>query len=100
MSPTYAVVLIYRFVHVSVTQFVYQFVECLEWKPTVAVEIETTLYNKFSKALHYTTRYTLQPYVRHSIGDYNVTIISIQKPQSPLLSKKFAVSAEDSVIIP
>lgn len=46
--------------------------------------------NKFSKA-----RYTVQPYLKHNIGDFSL-YISVQKLQFPLLGKKFAISAEDS----
>lgn len=82
------------FVDVPVIQIVYRIVDYVEWKPAITVEIETTRYNKVSK-----TRSTLQPDVRHSVSDFNVTITSMQKPLSPLLGKKFAMSAEDSVAI-
>ncbi|VDP05115.1 unnamed protein product [Heligmosomoides polygyrus] len=45
-------------------------------------------------------KHEMQPYIEETVGDFKFTFISMQKPQSSLMDRRFAMSTEESLVIP
>ena len=84
----------YRFVYVPRSKTVYTVVQCVDWNPTVTIDVEATIF-KVTKSQH-----TLEPYVEQNISDFKMTVISVQKPVSVFMNRKFALSPVESFVIP
>lgn len=86
----------YRVAHVPRNQQVYEVIDCSEWKPSVHIEIAMTIYNKVQQK----EKMILQPYVTEKFENFEITAISVQKPQLAVLDKRFALSNSGSLMIP
>lgn len=85
----------YRVAHVPRSEQVYEIVECAEWKPSVHIEVKMNIYNKVLQK-----DIIFQPYVPQNFDSFTITAISVQKPQLAILSRRFALSQTDSLLIP
>ncbi|KAK6030959.1 hypothetical protein OSTOST_02896 [Ostertagia ostertagi] len=85
----------YRIAHIPRSNFVYEVVECMEWKPIVRLRVQISLYNiNISRTL------ALRPYIPQKIEDIAVTVISLAKPTSPILHSRFAVTSNEILAVP
>ncbi|EPB78823.1 hypothetical protein ANCCEY_02102 [Ancylostoma ceylanicum] len=85
----------YRVAHVPISDAVYEVVECSEWVPSIHVEVESTLYQETQKE-----DVLLQPYVTYRFHNFNITATSVQKPALSILNSRFALSENESLILP
>ncbi|VDL84707.1 unnamed protein product [Nippostrongylus brasiliensis] len=67
----------------------------MEWKPLVNIRVRVSLYNK-----HTYKTLSLKPYVTHKIDNIAFTVISLSKPVSSLLTRKFAIANPVTLVIP
>ncbi|KAK6030783.1 hypothetical protein OSTOST_03075, partial [Ostertagia ostertagi] len=85
----------YRIAHIPRSKFVYEVVECMEWKPIVRLRVHISLYNtNVSRTL------VLRPYIPQKVDDITITVISLAKPTSPILHSKFAVTSSEILAMP
>ncbi|CAJ0606944.1 unnamed protein product [Cylicocyclus nassatus] len=84
-----------RIAHVPISDTVYEIVNCIEWKPVIQIEMDFMLYNKGK-----IKQFDLEPYLMHKHEEISLTVISIVKPHSPLMDKRFALSSRESIILP
>ncbi|VDK43992.1 unnamed protein product [Cylicostephanus goldi] len=85
----------YRVAHVPRNTDVYEVMDCLEWKPSVNISLQLTLFNRVvSKQL------ILLPYVTQKFEEIEFTAISVHKPALPILHRRFAVSETNALSIP
>ncbi|KAK6760857.1 hypothetical protein RB195_022068 [Necator americanus] len=84
-----------RLAQVPKSKSVFEIVRCMEWTPTVQVDIEITMYNRAKEML-----IILTPYVTHKYEELSITAVSIQKPHFPLIDRRFAVSENEALMLP
>ncbi|KAK6763356.1 hypothetical protein RB195_023891 [Necator americanus] len=77
------------------SKLVFEIVLYMEWTPTVQVDIEITMYNRGKEK-----SIILTPYVTHKYDELSITAVSIQKPNFPLMDRRFAVSENDALMLP
>ena len=84
-----------RIAHIPQSETVYEVIGCTEWRPFIQLEVEFTLYNKGKLK-----RFELKPYLTEKLGEISVTVISLQKPHSTLMDKRFAIAASEAFMLP
>ncbi|KAK6736395.1 hypothetical protein RB195_019213 [Necator americanus] len=85
-----------RIAHVpKKTQTVFEVVSCMEWQPVIQIDVDFMLYNKGKLK-----SFSLQPYVTQKYDELSLTVISLQKPHSPLMDKRFAVTPMEAMMLP
>ncbi|KAK6750546.1 hypothetical protein RB195_002489 [Necator americanus] len=85
-----------RIAHVpKKTQTVFEVVSCMEWQPVIQIDVDFMLYNKGKLK-----SFSLQPYVTQKYDELSLTVISLQKPHSPLMDKRFAVTPMKAMMLP
>ncbi|EYC34827.1 hypothetical protein Y032_1370g3851, partial [Ancylostoma ceylanicum] len=87
--------LFYRVAHIPVSKDVYEVFKCQDWIPRIQVEIRSQLFG-----VNETKNYTIQPYVESKLSTMNVTVLSIRKPDQPLINRRFAQSNHSTIILP
>ncbi|WKX93844.1 hypothetical protein Q1695_011255 [Nippostrongylus brasiliensis] len=85
----------YRVIHKPESARVYEVIHCNHWTPTVKLDVEITIANDTRFLNH-----SFVPYVTETLGNLNVTVASIQKPSESLDGKRFAVSGNQSYLLP
>lgn len=85
----------YKVAHIPISRAVFEVIECREWIPDIQVELESTLMkeNKEETLL-------LEPYMTSTFHNFNITAVSVQKPSLAILTRRFAVSRNTSVLLP
>ncbi|KAK6029223.1 hypothetical protein OSTOST_04667 [Ostertagia ostertagi] len=66
----------FRVIHVPISPNVYEIFECSAWDPIIKIDATIRIYNE-----QRTERLTLLPYTTASFGNFNFTVISLQKMQ-------------------
>ncbi|KAK6760985.1 hypothetical protein RB195_022163 [Necator americanus] len=85
-----------RIAHVSKkTQTVFEVVSCIEWQPVIQIDVDFMLYNEGKLK-----SFSLQPYATQKYDELSLTVISLQKPHSPLMDKRFAVTPMEAMMLP
>ncbi|KAK6760738.1 hypothetical protein RB195_021983 [Necator americanus] len=85
-----------RIAHVpKKTQTVFEVVSCMEWQPVIQIDVDLMLYNKGKLK-----SFSLQPYVTQKYDELSSTVIFLQKPHSPLMDKRFAVTPMEAIMLP
>ncbi|KHJ93252.1 integrase core domain protein [Oesophagostomum dentatum] len=87
--------LFYRVAHIPTSHQIYEVFTCQEWSPLIQLEVETQFFGKKE-----TRDFSLLPYVETSINAMNMTVLSVQMPSHSLLSRRFAQSAKETIILP
>lgn len=85
----------YRIAHVPVNDVVYKISRCMEWKPRIQLKVKMSLNNQIVD-----TTLRLVPYLSHRIQDVSFNVVSVAKPNCPLLSSTFALAHNEGLIIP
>ncbi|KAK6031901.1 hypothetical protein OSTOST_01931 [Ostertagia ostertagi] len=80
-----------RVAQIPMSKSVFEIVTCEEWVPLI--EFEFINYIK-------TRQFSLMPYITQSYEEISLTVISIQKPNTPLFDQRFAISEKEALIIP
>ncbi|EYC08944.1 hypothetical protein Y032_0063g3446 [Ancylostoma ceylanicum] len=84
-----------RLAHIPQTKIAYEVVSCLNWEPVVEISIEIMLHKVVK-----TKEFALQPYATKKLNEISITIISLQKPYSPLMENKFVLSEKETLTMP
>ncbi|RCN37188.1 hypothetical protein ANCCAN_16916 [Ancylostoma caninum] len=84
-----------RLAHIPKSETVFEVINCLEWKAFVQLEVEF-LYNNVERKINV----NLIPYVSQDHDELSLNVISLQEPHSVLMSKRFAVSESETLMIP
>ena len=74
---------------------VFEVVRCQDWKVTVPVEVEVTIYNTEQKHSA-----VLSPYIPRKLGNLTFNVISVQEPHLQLLNTRYALSNSEAFIVP
>ncbi|PIO59175.1 hypothetical protein TELCIR_19370 [Teladorsagia circumcincta] len=85
----------YKIAHRPVSDRIFEIVQCPHWTTTVKLEIEVTIGNRTEKVER-----SFTPYMVNSIDNFNITVISIQRPLYPLENKRFAIAKDKSYLLP
>ncbi|CAJ0605054.1 unnamed protein product [Cylicocyclus nassatus] len=85
----------YRVAHVPRNEDVYEVLDCLEWKPSVNLSLQLTLFNRVASK-----QMILLPYVTQKFEEIEFTAISVHKPALPVLHRRFAISNNTALAIP
>ncbi|KAK6047025.1 hypothetical protein COOONC_15472 [Cooperia oncophora] len=85
----------YKIAHRPVSDRIFEITQCPHWTTTVKLDIEITIANLTKKV-----EQSFIPYMATNIDNFNVTVISIQRPLYPLEDKRFAISKDEAYMLP
>ncbi|KAK6038412.1 hypothetical protein COOONC_24083, partial [Cooperia oncophora] len=85
----------YKIAHRPVSDRIFEITQCPHWTTTVKLDIEITIANLTKKV-----EQSFIPYMATNIDNFNVTVISIQRPLYPLENKRFAISKDEAYMLP
>ncbi|EYC10154.1 hypothetical protein Y032_0057g2793 [Ancylostoma ceylanicum] len=84
-----------RVAHLPRSQTVFEVANCLDWKPTIHYEVDFTLNN-----VEWKRELPLIPYVTQEFGNLSLTVVSLQKPHSILMDRRYAIADNEALAIP
>ncbi|EPB66086.1 hypothetical protein ANCCEY_14823 [Ancylostoma ceylanicum] len=84
-----------RLAHIPKSETVFEVINCLDWKPFVQLEVEF-LYKNVERKFDV----NLIPYISQDHDELSLNVISLQEPHSALMSRRFATSKSETLMIP